>query len=140
MTALPMARLKTYPMLSRALLPHELSAHWSMACSPGNGALLHPMQLRSGSGPSVSILVPQYAGILVDGILPQMLCHQVCWVLGAENFGKFHDTSDLLLLQPEYTYVEVSYSPDALAFQYAKRRLRVDVQPDAQGQSEVIGK
>jgi hypothetical protein len=56
-----------------------------------------------------------------------VLGHQVGGNAHPEHFGELDYSMELLLLEPEHSNVEVSYSPDSLSLEDAERCSSVDM-------------
>jgi hypothetical protein len=56
-----------------------------------------------------------------------VLGHQIGRIARPEHLGELNDSTELLLLEPEHSNVEVSYSPDSLSLEDAERCGRVDM-------------
>ena len=72
---------------------------WPLLLNNLNIFVLHMVELRRRGGSATSALIPERVRVLVHALLSEVFCHEVRWVLRAEDLGQLDNPAELLLLQ-----------------------------------------
>jgi len=96
------------------------------------------MQSSSSDRSSLAEVVSEHFSVLIQRLLTEVLGHQVRRVARPEHLGELDYPPELLFLEPQYSDVEMSNSPDALSLKDTECCGGVDMESNSQLDAEVI--
>ena len=85
----------------------------------GDSRVFEPVELGCGRRSPASEFIAQHLRVQVECFLSEMFRHQVGGIPRAQHFSQLDYSPELLFLEPQYSYVQVSDPSDSLSLQYS---------------------
>ena len=82
----------------------------------------HTVELRRRLRSAFLELESKHLCVLVQLLSREILGHQIRWVPGAQDLCEFNEPSELLLLKPQNSNVQMTNSADTMSLQDAESR------------------